>query len=509
MKNFKTIIFSVLFIFLVSCSKNVIVTPEVKPQPVVVVKDTVATQKKYESIEYLTVPSYLATPVSNSKLIVPIIIINWIPSKDGVIVDSNVSVIGGNQDWGSVIKYNMSVKTVNQWILSNDLKVKYSIEEGSKFRGFNNPNASPYVGIKIVKYINVYEMPLKSPDDNKQPAGTKIPDYDSLFKKLNLRELVESQGVKEVWLNWTNTGGIWVPESNMASPTTGDISNSYKRPTDLPIYNKTYVVYGASFDRWFAEMVHCRGHQIEAQMSYLNNNFFWQEFVGYPKGDPQPYKQGGRSGSTHFTPNSTGDYDYSNTTDILSDIGDWSPSGNGKKILVNKNTWTFKRTAPFQVPTVDNHKKWNDHANYTLGTDPQSGWLIYWFQSIPNSNNNTLFSKHSITISQKDIDNSTYTDTIFNNDRSIKKIITIINGVNVEYENGFKKKQILNYKIAKTYNNEIFTENEIKFYYEDKNKKVIYTTNSISVKSTSQLENWWDIFYNWDDAIKNKKNLFK
>ena len=187
MKNIKILLFLSVTTFLVSCSKNIIVAPQVKPQPVVVVKDTVVVQKKYESIEYLTVPSYLSTPVSNSKLIVPVIIINWIPSKDGVVVDSNVSVIGGNQDWGSVTKYNMSVKTVNQWILSNDLKVKYSIEEGSKFRGFNNPNTSPYVVIKVIKYINVYEMPLKSPDDNIQP-GVKIPDYDSLFKKLNLKE---------------------------------------------------------------------------------------------------------------------------------------------------------------------------------------------------------------------------------------------------------------------------------------------------------------------------------
>jgi hypothetical protein len=421
MKNIKILLFLFVTTFLVSCSKNVIVAPQVKPQPVVVIKDSVAVQKKYESIEYLTVPSYLATPISNSKLIVPVIIINWIPSKDGVVVDSNVSVIGGNQDWGSVTKYNMSVKTVNQWILSNDLKVKYSIEEGSKFRGFNNPNATPYVGIKVIKYINVYEMPLKSPDDNLQSASTKIPDYDSLFKKLNLKELVELQGVKEVWINWTNTGGIWVPESNMASPTTGDISNSYKRPKDLPIYDKTYVVYGAAFDRWFAEMVHCRGHQIEAQMAHLNKNFFWQDFVGYPKGNPQPYKQGGRCGSTHFTPNSTGDYDYSNTTDVLSDIGDWNPNNNGKKTLINKNAWTFKRTPPFQVPTVENHKRWNDHANYTLGTDPQSGWLIYWFQSIPS------------------------------------------------------------------------------------NTRISYTENGVE----KVIENWWDIFYNWDDAIKNKKNLYK
>jgi hypothetical protein len=32
--------------------------------------------------------------------------------------------------------------------------------------------------------------------------------------------------------------------------------------------------------------------------------------------------------------------------------------------------------------------------------------------------------------------------------------------------------------------------------------------NSIVYNNTT-LENWWDIFYNWDDAIKSKKKLYK
>ena len=374
------------------------------------------------NIENLSIPEYLSTPAVNSQIVVPVIIINWIPSADGSIIDSNVAKISGIQDWGNVIKYGMSVKTVNQWILSNDLKNKFGIEEGSKFRGYNNPTATPYVGIKVIKYINIYEMPLIPPGDNLQGSNVLIPDYKSVFERINLKTLVETLGVKEVWLNWTNsTGNIWVPESNMASPITGDISNSYHRPNDLPIYNKTYVVYGASFDRWFAEMLHCRGHQIEAQMAYLNNNFFWQDFVGFPKGAPQPYYQGGRSGSTHFTPNSINDYDYANTTKILSDIGDWNPNNDGTKKLVNNETWTYNRPVPFQVPTVENHTKWNDQAKYGVGTDPQSGWLIYWFQSIPS-----------------------YTP-------------------------------------------------------------IKYTQNG----ADKTIENWWDIFYNWDEAIKQKKNLYK
>ena len=372
------------------------------------------------NIENLSIPDFLATPALNSQIVVPVIIINWIPSNNGATVDSNVASISGIKDLGNVIKYGMTVKTVNQWILSNDLKTKFGIEEGSKFRGYSNPSATPYVGIKVVKYINIYEMPLISPGDNRQGPNVLIPDYKSVFERINLKSLVESLGVKEVWINFTNpTGNIWIPESNMASPTTGDISNSYQRANDLPIYNKTYVVYGASFDRWFAEMLHCRGHQIEAQMSYLNKDFFWQDFVGMPKGASKP--QGGRSGSTHFTPNSIADYDYANTTKILSDIGDWNPNNNGVKKLVNNETWTFSRSTPFQVPTVENHTKWNEQAKYVFGTDPQSGWLIYWFQSIPS------------------------------------------------------------------------------------NMPIKYSQNGIE----KTIENWWDIYYNWDDAIKSNKKLFK
>ena len=59
--------------------------------------------------------------------------------------------------------------------------------------------------------------------------------------------------------------------------------------------------------------------------------------------------------------------------------------------------------------------------NNDVGGDPQGGWLIYWFQSIPGENN---------------------------------EIPIIING------------------------------------------------ESFSIR------NWWDIFYNWDDAIKENKNLW-
>ena len=204
----------------------------------------------------MEVPEYLSTPISGSELVIPVVIINWVPSPDGIVVNDSITLVGGNMDWGNEVKTGMKVSTVDQWNLSNNLKVKYSIEEGSKFRGYDNPNELPYVGIEVVKYINIYDMPLIQPNDGIQSSNTEIPDYDSLFENIGMEELVNVYGVKEVWMNWTNyKGNLWIPESNMSSPVSGDISNSYNRQDDLPIYNNTYVVYATSFDRWFAEAI--------------------------------------------------------------------------------------------------------------------------------------------------------------------------------------------------------------------------------------------------------------
>jgi hypothetical protein len=107
--------------------------------------------------------------------------------------------------------------------------------------------------------------------------------------------------VKEFWIWW---GGVdptfpsYDPqihkpeyfrggaESNMSSPLTGDISNSNRDPTDLPIYSKTYLVYGHNIRRSEREAVHNRGHQLEQMLEYANlrqdgnSNLFWQKFVG-------------------------------------------------------------------------------------------------------------------------------------------------------------------------------------------------------------------------------------
>lgn len=354
----------------------------------------VTSQFYVNPIEYLNVDDFLSTPASGSELIIPVVVINYLPTKNGIHINQDTYPI---RDYGDVIVQDLPISEVSKWILSNDLKTKFSIEEGSKYRGFNNSNAIPYVGIRVLKYINLYEVPkLPNPRQTVLSDGEEgwNPDYNEIFELINLRNLVNDLGVKEVWFN---SKSLYIPESNMSSPLTGDISNSY-HDDDLPIYDKTYIVYGNFIHRWYAENIHNRGHQIEAQLAYLNSLFFWQDFVGYPKGAAQPYYKGGRCGSTHYTPNSVSDYDYDNNELVLSDIGDWKPDNSGDKILVNNLTWKQSRPLPISLPDFNMLVKYSDLTkDNDVGSDAQGGWLIYWMQSIPGKNNGIPYGNFTIT----------------------------------------------------------------------------------------------------------------
>jgi hypothetical protein len=169
------------------------------------------------------------------------------------------------------------------------------------------------------------------------------------------------------------------------------VSNSSRITTDLPIYNNTYIVYGFEGTRGSDTDLHNRGHQIETQMTHIDNSekvmfggnrlvptFFWRDFVGW---DPVSDRPLGRSGCTHMPPNTTKDYDYSNKTIVKSDIMTWKPNG-GTLVDVNSDTWS------------------NIKYKYSLGpymNDSQVKWLIFWFQSIPGKDNGISYGTKQIT----------------------------------------------------------------------------------------------------------------
>lgn len=332
--------------------------------------------------EYGPVDPFLAAPARDSLYVMPVVIIRYLPTADSVNLDVSI-----NPDYwtlGPILLADMKKR-----IDTFDKRVKFMLEEGSKFRGYKNPAARPSVGYKVVAYITVYEITPRGKVIN-MSNGYPVynPDYHQIFARFNMEHYVNDLGVKEIWF-WSSgmdagypsynpaihkpenfRGGGW--ESNMSSPVTGDISNSNRDDSDLPVYNTTYIVYGQNFRRTQAEAVHNHGHQLEHMLSHVNwlqdGNFdlFWKRFVGQ---DESGKFITGRCGWTHMPPNTTVDYDYNNLTLVDSDIEDWTPEGSGQK-------------KPFSALTYGSIPyAWPDGK--VPEQQVESQWYIYWMQSMP------------------------------------------------------------------------------------------------------------------------------
>jgi hypothetical protein len=338
--------------------------------------------------------TYLSTPASGANITVPVVVINYYATLNGIDIDTKRQPNYGSPD--PITIDNLKNKTIDQLKLT-----KFGLEEGSKFRGFNNPNAIPNIGIKVIKYYNIYEI-------KKVMSADKInyfADFIDMFNRLNIKDAVNNLGVKEIWfslrplsseypvvrtenLNPENfqAGG---PESNMSSPTTGDVSNSWRIANDLPIYNSTYVVYTYNLHRSHAENIHNHGHQIEAQLDHLDagvfakdERLFLNNFVGISNINfsGKPF---GRNGMTHFPPNTKVDYDWNNSAIVKSDIEDWKPGGGIQRDINNSRWMNIKHNYPPVSFKVDEN-------------DAQYKWILFWFQTIPGINNGIKYGQNTI-----------------------------------------------------------------------------------------------------------------
>lgn len=345
--------------------------------------------------EHETIDPYLATPAQEALYVVPVVIIRYLPTTDGVNLD-----VAFNPDFYTLNP--ISLVDLKTRINTFARRVKFMLEEGSRFRGYKDSLTRPSIGYKVIDQITVFEpTPPGEPFVMIKGLPVHFHDFNQIFSRFNAEHYVNDLGVREFWL-WESGLDPGYPsydpsihkpenfrignESNMSSPTTGDISNSFRDNTDLPIYNKTYVVYGQNFRRTQAEAVHNHGHQLEAMLSHVNflqdrnTTLFWKKFVGQ---DESNRFITGRCGWTHMPPNTTQDYDYQNTTLVESDIEDWTPEGTGQRKPVNALTWG------------DILYPWPDAQPIPQKTESQ--WYIYWMQSMPGRGNQIPYAQNRMT----------------------------------------------------------------------------------------------------------------
>ena len=348
---------------------------------------------------YETIDPYLATPAPGHLYEIPVVIMRFLPTVDGENLD--VAKVPDYWSLGEI-----SLADMIDRIDAFDKRIKFMLEEGSRFRGYKDPAAPPSLGYRVVEYITVYEHTPPGPATAHQQDGTPLysPDFHQIFERFNMEHYVNTLGVKEIWV-WMGGGNAEFPsydptrnkpedfrhwwESNMSSRVTGDISNSNRDNTDLPLYNGTYTVYGQNIWRSQAEAVHNHGHQLEAILSYVNNlrhgntDLFWKKFVGQDKNGNFIT---GRAGWTHMPPNTTKHYDYiGTTTPVKSDIEDWTPDNSGVKKLVNVDTYGNLTYA------------WPELDPAEIPQRVESQWYIYWMQNMPGHENHIRYGQKNIT----------------------------------------------------------------------------------------------------------------
>jgi len=318
--------------------------------------------------ETITVDPAMAKPMDCSKELMRVVIVNYFPTIDGVNIDQNeTGPIPG--------QIPMPIEELDNTVYSYNIHMKHMLEERTKFRGYKDSNAEPYLGYEVVEYINVYE-PMPRYIKLGGPASTWHLDYWVINERFNMQDFVDNQDVDEIWIWGYHTDEIAGWESNMSSPTTGDISNSNRDNTDLQVYSQTYMAYWFNYTR--TPNLHNQGHQLESIFSYINAPFFWEKFVGSLNGNAPI----GRCGDTHHPPNTTEDYDYKNDTLVESDIEDWLPDGGITK-MINVNTWgALSYNWPYGViPPAETE------VNY----------YIYWMQSMPGYQNGIPYQSDFLT----------------------------------------------------------------------------------------------------------------
>ncbi|HSA00253.1 MAG TPA: putative Ig domain-containing protein, partial [Candidatus Paceibacterota bacterium] len=323
--------------------------------------------------------------MDGSIQIIPVVMVQFLPTPDG----KNLDTTKAPDFWWDNPK---TIKQIREEINLFTHRSKFILEEGSRFRAYKNPGARPSLGYKVIASYTFYQHTPAGPYSWVNPDGIRawFLDYEQIMAAINARHFVEDLGVREFWI-WhgyfdgdfpcfkANPGGFrledarGLQESNMSSPTTGDISNS-GRFNDLPIYRNTYIVYEYNLRRSHCEAIENHMHQLEVMLSHVyevregSSDFFWSIFVG----GNSTQRIMGRCGWSHMPPNTIENYDWFNKTVVFSDIADWRPDGAGERQAVDFNTWMGRE------------------YNWPLSPAPapdSSYWFIYWMQSMPGFTN--------------------------------------------------------------------------------------------------------------------------
>lgn len=319
------------------------------------VKDGKTTSRNVK-IKTIYVPSAVSSSTYVSTQSVNILELKFFP-LDSSGTKLNPAIAGTNDDLSNIRE------KVNNFTLQGLNK----LTEGTKYHGYKNTNVPPAIKYNLVDSKEFLTALPVSSNEIPWKKGQRVyrPDYKKILNDLNICDYVDNKEVKQVWLWGYHFGNIEPVESNMSMGklsqsfwnhgTFGDVSNS-EQIDDLPVCNKTYVLYNYNFTRGLGEMLEDHGHHLESVMAFIDKAMWWDTFVK-------------SCGWTHVPPNTSTDYDWRNEREVQSDCEDWKPQGGGEIKTISCHTW----------------------YGSTCLDDSGTGFKVWWMQNVPGLNNNLSY----------------------------------------------------------------------------------------------------------------------
>lgn len=269
----------------------------------------------------------------------------------------------------SITDSNKTLEEARNWTATYTQQGIEKLTEATRYHGYKDPSSQPYLRYSVLETKEFLKPTPKNPDHNK-------PDYKKILTEdVNICDYVDNRGVRQVWMWSYHFGDIAPDESNMSMGTRSksfwdtldyvDISNS-NRINDMPICQNTYTLYNYNYERALGELLEDHGHQLEVLFDWVHWWIISRYKEVYLSGKDPPTVA--RCGWIHSPPNTTAEYDWNNSKEVLSSCEDWKPDDpdrGGTSKLVSCHTW--------QGANCDG--------------DSGVAFKVWWMQNMPGYNN--------------------------------------------------------------------------------------------------------------------------
>lgn len=201
-------------------------------------------------------------------------------------------------------------------------------------------------------------------------------DYEALLAEFDLLRRIDQGQIDEVWMFAGPYAGFY--ESRMVGPGAFWCNAPAMQRTDV---SRRFVIMGFNYERGVGPMLESFGHRVESHMErvwrhWQGEDNLWKQFIRYDQVAP------GRAncGNVHFAPNSVRDYDWGNSTKVLSNCDDWLnfPNFQGVMRQVDASEWGGGDIRA-------HHKWWLQHLPRATGQTRGIANNWWWYAVDPNA----------------------------------------------------------------------------------------------------------------------------